>query len=183
MVRSLVLPPRHAGEEEEEEEEKEKSAEVFLTSLLFPPSEIWTFSNEPVFWIMFGVFVLPEGVLGDDFSAMLGSIVYLNFASVCGFVFWRNAWFDSGYNWCVSLRSYFSAMLASTVDTHFPGVRLRITAQCLVRQWIHILLVCGFVSQHSAWFDSGYIFCGSLRRRFGTLTSSKRCRACVVSSL
>ena len=63
----------------------------------------------------------------------------LFFASVCGFVFWRNAWFGSGYNvvtvfvfqrnawfdcgcmFCDSLRSYFSAMLGSSVDTWFAS--------------------------------------------------------------
>ena len=83
------------------------------------------------------------------FGAMLGSSGY-NVATV--FVFQRNAWFDCGYIFCDSLRSYFSAMLGSTAVT------------CLRQS------KCVF--QRNAWFDSGYMVCVSLRAYFSAMLGS-----------
>ena len=57
---------------------------------------------------------------------MLGSTADTYFASVCARI-QRNAWFDSGYIFCVSVRTY--------------------SAQCLVRQWIHGLRHFGHSSE------------------------------------
>ena len=84
--------------------------------------------------------------------------------------------FDSGYK-VASVLLHFSAMLGSTVDTDlrlstvlfaFPAMLgstvdtylrqstelFRVTTQCLVRQWIQIVLVYGVLSYFSAMLGS-----------------------------
>ena len=53
--RQRFLP---AAQEKEEEEEEKASQVLFLTPC--PHSYIWTFSCVQLFWIMLGVYVLPE---------------------------------------------------------------------------------------------------------------------------
>ena len=106
--------------------------------------------------------LFPLRLLGvDGFSVVLTAygpriwhplVRCLTGVQVCG-VFWeipsRNVpvfsacWFDSGHKFASvhGALSHFSAMLGSTVDTKLrqSTVLFRISAQCLVRQWIHIV--------------------------------------------
>ena len=88
----------------------------------------------------------------------------------------RTAWFDRGYNFCVSLRriSRFSMcfgglrILWSILDFSCP-LYLVVTCSCYLPEECAVASFPGddsrngFRIQHSSWFNSGYMFDASLR--------------------